>query len=263
MEQAIREVVNSFCNIHSLNEQIQLEITLVDNLEVLNEYVTGEMTERYVTSFLEQGSIPNGTVIFKNVNEKIYIFILSSVFRYNNATWVGTIHHEMTHANDMYEFCIQNGLDSYERMLENEYYNAFIMWSEYHARKNGFMLVRACSYSFNNQEEEREHIEEELEMIRNKIIEEYRGVFSTWSDLNALMQHLGRIAVFHELFPEDKEYFLDYIFRNALNDYHEAIVRELYNMCYECKDVEKFMQKNEIFKETITKLMESNDIRRN
>ncbi|WP_288774262.1 hypothetical protein [uncultured Eubacterium sp.] len=58
----------------------------------------------------------------------------------------GTIIHELTHANDFYDYLEFLNIDNYDKVFADVYYNAFFNWTEFHARQLGYK--RYVEYTF-------------------------------------------------------------------------------------------------------------------
>lgn len=67
----------------------------------------------------------NETIIRKYMDEK-------------NLTWIGTVHHEYSHAVDLRIILSDLKPDLPDEIFTWEYYSSFTLWSEFFARKTGF-----------------------------------------------------------------------------------------------------------------------------
>lgn len=136
----------------------------------------------------------NGTVVLgKTLQDTIYVLIDAKTFEYDNYTWRGTVFHELTHACDFYEFGKHFKYSMVDDMYKDEYFPSLKLWSEFHARKNGFKCI--WKFIYNNIT-----YTEKIRLARQNFelwIDELQKNFDSYQ----LMQYLGRFSVINELFP--------------------------------------------------------------
>lgn len=234
----VQKIVDSFCDDCIIPENIRINI--VDNIfeSSLAMPTTHKIRERISKNKVDI----NGTIVLgKTVGDIINVMISSKVFMYANNTWVGTIYHELSHACDYFEYAKEMKI-IYFNDIFNKYFNAFVMWSEFYARKKGFKKVRELSYKFSTQESEMEHIkDEELILIIKWYKEVYKG-YQEISDIYNLMQALGRIALFAELFPEMNSSIVEKTFANTIEEDKLWIVRNIFDFCKSKSDISNFVK---------------------
>ena len=195
----------------------------------------------------------NGTVILCNDIERDgvqVIFSLKSFAHYlsNNDVFtpIGTINHEFTHANDFIDFAEYLGVTDSESVLKNENWFAVQMWSEFHARRNGFLRVlnAATNETLSFPEGYAEH---ELELIRTKWKERLEE-----NELYELMQLCGRYSVIEEIFSDKVTGFKEDMLKGVYSGIKLYICNQIYSFCKNHKSFNEFVDEIDIFGSLIT-----------
>ena len=132
-------------------------------------------------------------------------------------TWVGTFAHETTHAHDYYQMAKLDNLEDYT-LLEKQEYFLFCMWSEFHARRNGYAFLR---HFFETVFPERIDCDQETHVAtyewpthKDRFLKDYHSTTDGSYQINLTMQLLGRYSVWCDCFPSQFS--------------HDAIVKEFY-----------------------------------
>lgn len=93
----------------------------------------------------------NGNIVWGKTNaDKITVIIASKVFRYDDFTWRGTIHHEYIHAHDFWDLADYLAISNMDDIYDYQYYAPFDWWTEYHARVAGSSNVYQHEYAHNS-----------------------------------------------------------------------------------------------------------------
>ena len=232
MQETIKIVINAYTQFHPVNSSMNVRIIFEDDVS--------EFVKKYTNVNILMPC--NGTVVFENIENEIIVVISNTVFELDEWTWIGTIHHEMTHANDMYEYCTNNFLRTMDEMFNCLSYTPFVMWSEYHARKNGYYAIRKLLCNSISKEDRKKNADEVLLQMREDMKKRYTGNIYSLENVNDIMQHLGRLAVFAEEYPEKIDNFFQSVFENILNTEHFEKVKNMFEVCYKCKEIEQAME---------------------
>ncbi|MBC5580880.1 hypothetical protein H8S23_05130 [Anaerofilum sp. BX8] len=130
-------------------------------------------------------------------------------------TPIGTYLHELTHAIDFYLMAQKEKLKSYDPLLSSDDYLMFQMWSEYHARELGlkFLLTFSEKNSANKKEELQYILTTAFPYIIEVTFKEYHAAKNAESEMYIIMQLLGRISVWKDIYPlEFNDVFLEDVF---------------------------------------------------
>ncbi|MGN6712903.1 hypothetical protein [Anaerocolumna jejuensis] len=213
-------------NICNPNARIQLSI--VDNIyERCLEVVVDDLTKRLIIK--NKDTYENGTVVpGKCLDDIINVVISNKVFEYDEFTWKGTIHHELTHAYDYYDFANYLEVEYMSEIYKNKYYNCFISWSEFHARRVGFMHIWNSFYNESNYNEGKENAQISFQqhiLYLNKNI-------NTSNALYEFMQFCGRYSVFNDLYPNEFSDFDKAASMISVNIEEKSLLSDFYKFLY-------------------------------
>ena len=234
------------------NPERKIDVTIADSIfETANKFAIPniqkealEIQGKTVTDAL------NGTVILCNDIKKDGVQIIISkqaVLRDDGGlTLVGTINHEFTHANDFMDFADYLGTTDSESIMSNNYWYTMQMWSEFHARRNGFLRVLNAATG-GTLEYPEDYMEHELRLIK-----------SNWRDnrdaneLYELMQLCGRYSVLEELYPQKLKGFVEDMLSGEYSGSKVLVCDRLYQFCKEHTDFERFINNIDVFKSLIS-----------
>jgi len=119
--------------------------------------------------------------------------------------WVGTIVHETTHVQDYAEYAQRVGADSYDEILEIDDHGMFNLWSEIHARANGYYFVRkyALGIEYMKSEEMLEDIvEREIPAQWSLLYDNYHSTQDGYKQAYLVAQYMGRLYTLQKLYPD-------------------------------------------------------------
>lgn len=141
-------------------------------------------------NFLQQ---VNGNVVWGKTNtDPITVILSAKVFHLDEYTWLGTVHHEYTHAHDFWNLADYLGINEMDDIYDYKFYNPFYWWSEYHARKRGTTNVYRQAYAGCSNSE----IDKNCSTLHQMIC---TGLIQSTSAYEA-MQWYGRYSALKELY---------------------------------------------------------------
>lgn len=190
-------------------ERIPVVITLTADQNKTHAELRPDLKEAIEREELENDS--NGRIVLPyNIDDSIRILMnIKKIIEYSkdgSMTWVGTYAHELTHALDYNKMAKRDGLVSYEPLEKTGKYYMFQLWSEYHARKRGYMFLRKyfeLAGQMPDEEEQVLHIKtKEWPYHWKRHYKEYHADNNGNKQLYITMQLLGRYSVWCDLFPE-------------------------------------------------------------
>ncbi len=238
-----------------LDPNRKIEITLADS--IYETVMQLNMSKSQKDIIIMQGKYRtdslNGTVILCNDIKQDgvqVVFSLKALAQYmsNNdvLTPIGTINHEFTHANDFVDFAEYLGVTDSEAIIRSENWFTVQMWSEFHARRNGFLRVlkAATNETLSFPEGYAEH---ELELIRTMWREKLEE-----NELYELMQLCGRYSVIEEVFPEEVTSFNEDMLNGVYSGIKLCVCNQIYSFCEKHKSFDEFINDIDILKSLIT-----------
>ena len=191
----------------------------------------------------------NGTVILCNDIEKDGVQIILSQHAFfhkdDGLTLVGTVNHEFTHANDFIDFAYHINTTDSELVMRHDNWFPLQMWSEYHARHNGFLRVLNAATG-GTLEYPDEYLEHELELIKSN----WRSQRDE-NELYELMQLCGRYSVLEDLYPEKLKGFYEDMLKGEYSGVKLFICNQIYKFCKSHSDFETFIDDIDKFKSLI------------
>lgn len=135
----------------------------------------------------------NGSILpGRTRNDVVTALISTKAFQWDAYTWLGTIHHEFTHAHDFLD--IADYLEIYEMdgIYDYQFYWPFQWWSEFHARDAGLQNV----YRFLYEKSDSSIIESICREIIPKICHQLKSSQNPYT----AMQCYGRYSALLELY---------------------------------------------------------------
>jgi hypothetical protein len=151
-----------------------------------------------------------------------------------NLHFMGTIVHELTHIHDFIDFANQFSNGDLSIIDKSVKYRAFFFWTEFHARKTGYLFLRKTINYFYDM---KSTIGEQLEHIRNVEYELHHRYLleqlsahknNTTLSQYTIANYLGRISAWETLFPNEfsaREFIPDFLF-----EMYGKMVLELYEV---------------------------------
>lgn len=160
------------------------------------------------------GSISEPT----NLDDKFIVLISKNyIEKCENYEWVGTLCHELTHVWDHIEYAKAKGYNTYDKLLEDSNINLFLHWSEFHARYVGHYILRKVLQPGVLKSEIAliDLLQREIPFQINSFVEDYNSPDNNGNQLYYIMQFLGRLKVWIELFPN---YFKEEVIEQILGE---------------------------------------------
>ncbi len=204
----IEYIVKLYANMYPKLCQIPLSIEITKDLDARHCEIRPEYAD--IISQKNQHSDDNGrTVVSRKVGETIYILLnedkMKEYIINQNATWIGTVAHELTHALDYHQMAKLEGLEYYDKLEKDDY--LFISWSEYHAKKNGYSFLRLMLGKMNLLKEDNEEIEKIINIewphcIKDFFVDYHKNLNDGLYQIYLTMHILGRYSVWNDLYPE-------------------------------------------------------------
>ena len=128
--------------------------------------------------------------------------ILWQYMKEGNATWIGTVVHETTHAIDYSEYADLVWVDSYDDILSLDKHSMFRLWTEMNARAKGYYFVR--KYTFDDITDVRQVndiLKIELPGQSELFYQNYHATKNGHEQAYLTAQYLGRLYTLQQLFP--------------------------------------------------------------
>lgn len=199
--QKVNNAVEIFYSTYDYEKNNNIEIKIVDDLTKAHLQLRPDIKKSSIDKYSDQ----NGRLVTPVNGKGVFCVLINinSVYKYTmdgTMTCLGTIAHELTHAHDYIEAYNFNP-DISETSVE---FNAFQLWSEFHARRNGYKFLRTLlmEAAQMSKEEQIQHIiKTELPTQHTYFINSYNDATLPMDKIYELMQNLGRLSVWKECFP--------------------------------------------------------------
>lgn len=191
-------------------ESIAFQVRLTNNLNRTHGEIRPDRAEELKEN--KRDNDFNGRMVVPySIDEPIVILLNTwKIKEYTDdqsMTWIGTFAHELTHAIDFYQMARKEKLKDYKALeMSNDYY-MFHLWSEYNARRKGYLFLRKY-FETNGQmpscTEQINHIQnKEWPFQLTRYCKEYEmnnndGKYQIYITI----QLLGRYSVWCDLFPD-------------------------------------------------------------
>jgi len=203
-------LTNIYYQLYPDAEQISFQVTLTTDLNRTHGEIRPDWVEKLKDNYRDNDF--NGRMVVPcSISEPMHILLNSSkVKEYTDdgsMTWVGTFAHELTHAIDFYQMARKENLKSYKPLEATNTYYMFQLWTEYNARKKGYLFLRKY---FEIMGQLPDHAEQ-ISHIQNKEwpfhLERYCKEYEMNNNdgkyqIYITMQLLGRYSVWCDLFPD-------------------------------------------------------------
>jgi len=174
----------------------------------------------------------NGTCIHGNSwDDPVIVIFNETHFRrcmdQKDYTWIGTVHHEYSHAVDHRIILSRLQPKSPDEIMNWEYYEPFKSWSEFLARKTGYEQVLRA-HAFKNKHANSMTL---FQFARANVSCIVDGIKESILSLNLynLMQYLGKFAVLEELFSG--KFNLESSLGSSFPEVTQELLLELFIIC--------------------------------
>ena len=195
-----------YYNFYPSIEPVPYEVILTDDLNRTHKSLRPDI---HISDLDATRNNDNGRMIVpKDIDGQFYILLnidrIETYTRDGSLTWVSTFAHELTHAHDYYQMARLDNLTDYT-LLEKQEYFLFCMWSEFHARRNGYSFLRHF-FEMVSPENVKSNQEDyvvtyEWPTHRENYFKDYHSTTNGSYQINLTMQLLGRYSVWCDCFP--------------------------------------------------------------
>lgn len=207
-----QSLVTNILTLYSLTfpeaEKIPVSVSFTDDLNRTHAEIRPDRKEELLASN-RQSDFNGRMVVPLSIDDNIHILLNWKKFlEYTldrSMTWVGTLAHEYTHAIDFYQMARMEGLDSYVPLEETDHYLLFHQWTEYHARRCGYIILRRYFESIKEMPDRDDQLRHIIDTEAPRHAEWFYRDYHRGSGSDRLyltMQYLGRYSVWMDLFPD-------------------------------------------------------------
>lgn len=207
MKVDFNSIVDNYINTRKL-PHINIEVVIAEDF--FDSYLNRSISSQHADIIENKTWINslNGSVAFpKNVDGK-YNIILSKQYIMEcldneNVNFIGTICHELTHVYDHIEYMKLLGITDFEVAPRRPNYDMFNHWTEFNARKIGYMYLRNYVIDDPYSQEIINHvIQTELPLQINNFFGSYSSTTDGKQQVYSTMQFLGRLKAWKEIYPQ-------------------------------------------------------------
>lgn len=234
------------------NSNRKIEITIAESIykTALHLSIPDILKDTLMTYGKDLIDNLNGTVVLlKDLKEEgVQVILSKHAFMYNDngQTLAGTISHELTHAHDFLDFADYLGTTNSELVMQNDIWYTLQMWSEFHARRNGFLRVLDV-ITGGTLDYPDDYLERELELIRSRWKSQRDA-----DELYELMQLCGRYYVLEDLYSDKVNGFCEDMIKDEYHGLKLYVCNEIYEFCKTHTDFEKFIKDKDLLKTLIS-----------
>lgn len=144
----------------------------------------------------------NGTVVVKEKPQEGVLALFSNhkIREHQNDNhchdWRGTVQHEYTHAHDFIDYINYFGFEDRDEIYESNDYDGFYNWTEFHARKEGYLRIISILYKDCDENAILMNAKNIMNILVNNLQHVDIGGYRY-----ALMQFFGRCAAIEKMYP--------------------------------------------------------------
>lgn len=208
-------------------DMLDINIYIEEDISKKYTEIRPEHIDKSYISIEELRTYNGVTIPPKELDGKFSIAIDKEYFinSLQNKNWMGTLAHEATHVYDYCEFAKLVEANNYDEILDMRKCYMFHLWTEFHAKVLGYRFLRWATYKGEINESQLEFIiNEELLFQTNYTKSVMRNFVGMHDCLYNIVQFMGRLYVWNEMFPE---YFTDEKIKEIINSKEE--IYELYD----------------------------------
>lgn len=191
----------------------------ITELVIPDYHIVENLAEKYLSlrpDVLESASVSieqinqyNGFTIPPKTLDGVFTVLINKnviVENMNNhrMDWVGTIVHETTHVQDFVEYARIVGAEGYDEILKISNHGMFNLWTEVHARANGYYFVRKYSLGVDDIRSPQlisDIVDRELPLQWKWFCEKCRDEMDEYQKAYLAAQYIGRLYTLHTLYP--------------------------------------------------------------
>ena len=221
-EEKFRNLINHLLTLYHTvfpsSKSIPISITLTDDLNKTHAELRPEEANRILLNNAQSDF--NGRMVPSSENDPTFHILLNKVkfdeyTKDQSYTWAGTVAHEYTHALDFHGIAEKEGLSNCSTIEEMNIFSMFYQWTEYHARKKGYIFLRKFIEEISRMPSKNEQITHILNTeapYQTKLYQSWYKAGTPEQRLYYTMQYLGRYSVWMDLFPTvfGKEKLMNY-----------------------------------------------------
>lgn len=239
MDEIFESLFNKYAEEHTIPDKIKINVSIVENI---NKSAT-EFLKKYGREISDDNIIYNGTTCFpREIDEPIEIYISKKEVencKTNNAQFICTFFHELTHAIDFYNYCEKYCSSNYDNLLTKSSAYGFRMWTEFNAKNISYLLyMQIVKENLYNSDESLKMILDEELPFQNQYLIDTMSKYDINIAIYEIVLYLGRYSIWEKLF---KKTFGDgKLFPTLLSEKTNPELLNLYNMLKNGLDEEKY-----------------------
>lgn len=190
-------------------DEIPVQVVIADDMNSAHLEIRPDLKDYFMLDAPDNGF--NGRMVAPIDIDDAFIILMNyhRILQYTedgSLTWMGTFAHELTHIHDYTEMSIKEKMSSYLPLEKIQDYIMFQMWTEYHARKKGYLFLRYIFWQegkLPGEDEQKVYIrEKEWPYHINEHYKEFHMNDDGNNQMYITMQLLGRYSAWCDLFPD-------------------------------------------------------------
>jgi len=203
------KIVSNYIQVRGLSEvKVNIEIIIAEDFYDSYYNLSTEKQREEVIKKKDWINSLNGSVVFPECIDGKCTILLSKpyileCFENTNLNFVGTICHELTHIYDHLGYMKIVGITDFEALPAHPTYNMFNNWTEFNARKTGYLFLRNFYIKDPYEQEIIDHVTKtELPYQTNYYFEKYHSTTDGDLQIYITMQYLGRLKAWKDVYPD-------------------------------------------------------------
>ena len=241
MNKIISEILHKYCEIRNIDKLPEISVEIVEDLYSVCVQKSADVVKRDLESQKEWMQTLNGTIVYPECcTDPFGILIKKSYIEEcisnNNCNWIGTLCHELTHVIDYVSAMNLTGKIQLVDFKNERYYQMFVYWTEYNARRHGHYLLRYYTHGdlLRSPMILNDLVNREMPYQIQYLVSNFEEGKSPFDAVYSTMQFLGRLKVWKGLFPD---YFNETALNQVLGD--NGWMEELFSYLDENDTIEK------------------------
>lgn len=203
IENLAYQAICDYINAYNYNMP-KLSLLISDNIE--ESYF--KLRPEHKNTANQKSTKSNGTLVPPASYDGTFTILINKEYMLNDInngqrSWIGTIIHELTHARDYLEYANIKGIKDYDEILNIERHFLFQIWTEFNARRYGYLYVRKYSFENIRDIKQLQFInQEEIPYQINYMFDKVSNEKDMFGQIYPVVHFLGRLSVLKELFPD-------------------------------------------------------------